>query len=200
VSQRISNPFPVMFDRRGRPLTGGKVYIGQAGEDPELLPVDVFFDDALTIAAPQPIAVVGGLMMRDSSPALIFIAENDYSLRVRDADGAEVFYAANVVSAVESWQPLDSDLTAIAALSTTSYGRGLLTLANAAALRSYAGLVDSLPLTGGTLTGEVKRSGAGAYPYMVGTGYNVARIFVTANGAADPRTQVGDIWLEEVAP
>lgn len=32
-------------------------------------------------------------------------------------------------------QPLDSDLTAIAALSTTSYGRSLLTLANSAALK-----------------------------------------------------------------
>lgn len=33
-----------------------------------------------------------------------------------------------------AYQPLDSDLTAIAALSTTSYGRGLLALANQAAL------------------------------------------------------------------
>ena len=39
------------------------------------------------------------------------------------------------------YQPLDSDLTAIAALSTTSFGRGLLALADAAALRSSAGLV-----------------------------------------------------------
>lgn len=38
-------------------------------------------------------------------------------------------------------QPLDSDLTAIAALTTTSFGRGLLTLADAAALRSSAGTV-----------------------------------------------------------
>lgn len=36
-------------------------------------------------------------------------------------------------------QPLDSDLTAIAALSTTSYGRGFLTQADAAAARSYIG-------------------------------------------------------------
>ena len=34
---------------------------------------------------------------------------------------------------LSGYQPLDSDLTAIAALSTTSYGRALLTLANAAA-------------------------------------------------------------------
>lgn len=37
-----------------------------------------------------------------------------------------------------SYQPLDADLTAIAALATTSYGRGLLTLANQAALQAEA--------------------------------------------------------------
>jgi len=39
-----------------------------------------------------------------------------------------------------SYQPLDTDLTAIAALATTSYGRSLLTAANAAGLRTLAGL------------------------------------------------------------
>jgi len=43
-----------------------------------------------------------------------------------------------------SFQPLDSDLTAIAALTTTSYGRSLLTLASATAL---AAEVDSFFLT-----------------------------------------------------
>ncbi|WP_425991393.1 beta strand repeat-containing protein [Afipia sp. DC4300-2b1] len=43
-----------------------------------------------------------------------------------------------------AFQPLDSDLTAIAALSTTTYGRSLLTLANATAL---AAEVDSFFLT-----------------------------------------------------
>lgn len=43
-----------------------------------------------------------------------------------------------------AYQPLDSDLTSIAALTTTSYGRGLLTLANATAL---AAEVDSFFLT-----------------------------------------------------
>jgi hypothetical protein len=37
-------------------------------------------------------------------------------------------------------QPLDADLTAIAALTTTGYGRGLLELANAAAGRTYLSL------------------------------------------------------------
>lgn len=47
-----------------------------------------------------------------------------------------------------TYQPLDSDLTAIAALSTTSYGRSLLTLANQAAMDAllngtYAAVAES---------------------------------------------------------
>ena len=42
-----------------------------------------------------------------------------------------------------AYQPLDSDLTAIAALSTTAFGRSLLELANAAALLSAAGAAAS---------------------------------------------------------
>lgn len=38
-------------------------------------------------------------------------------------------------------QPLDSDLTSIAALTTTSYGRSVLTLADASASQTYFGLV-----------------------------------------------------------
>lgn len=46
-------------------------------------------------------------------------------------------YATSAAVAA-GYQPLDSDLTAIAALSTTSFGRALLALADAAALRTAA--------------------------------------------------------------
>lgn len=53
-------------------------------------------------------------------------------------------YAASLVSGLSAvYQPLDSDLTAIAALSTTTYGRALLTLADAAAGQSALGLGNS---------------------------------------------------------
>lgn len=44
-------------------------------------------------------------------------------------------------SALDAKQPLDSDLTSIAALSTTSFGRGLLTESSAGTTRSTLGLV-----------------------------------------------------------
>lgn len=54
---------------------------------------------------------------------------------------AELNYVDGVTSAIQTQldgkQPLDSDLTAIAALSTTSYGRGFLALADIAAARAY---------------------------------------------------------------
>jgi hypothetical protein len=52
------------------------------------------------------------------------------ALAAHEADTTSVHGIANTANL----QPLDSDLTAIAALATTSYGRGLLTLADAAAL------------------------------------------------------------------
>jgi len=49
--------------------------------------------------------------------------------------------AITAATAATTYQPLDSDLTSIAALTTTTFGRSLLTLADAAALRTSAGLV-----------------------------------------------------------
>lgn len=64
--------------------------------------------------------------------------------------------AASAVAALSSvYQPLDSDLTAIAALTTTSFGRGLLALADAAALRTSTGLGGAAVLNVGTAAGTV---------------------------------------------
>jgi len=67
---------------------------------------------------------------------------------------------ASDMNLAATYQPLDSDLTAIAALGTTTYGRSLLTQADAAALRTTAGLgtlatqnAASVAITGGTITG-----------------------------------------------
>lgn len=65
---------------------------------------------------------------------------------------------ANAAAAAS--QPLDSDLTAIAALSTTSFGRGLLTSADASALRTSAGL-GTLATQSGTFSGTSSGTNTG---------------------------------------
>ena len=57
-----------------------------------------------------------------------------------DPHGDRAHADAAAAAAQAASQPVDSDLTAIAALSTTSFGRALLEQADAAALRTVAGL------------------------------------------------------------
>ena len=52
-----------------------------------------------------------------------------------------------------NFQPLDADLTAIAALTTTAYGRGFLPLADAAAAKTYIGIASTFDGTYESLTG-----------------------------------------------
>lgn len=62
---------------------------------------------------------------------------------------------ATTSAVAAGYQPLDSDLTAIAALTTTSYGRALLALADAAALRTAAGLGTAATVDTGTGSSNV---------------------------------------------
>ncbi len=189
----------MFLDRLGNLLDGGAVYIGTEGDDPELSPVTTYLDQALTIVAPQPLSVIGGILSYDGNPKQFYIAGDNYSIRVRDSDGAEVVYLASAKFDETAFQPLDSDLTAIAALSTTAFGRALLTQASGSAVRSYIGAVDPIPAAGGTTTGNITRSGGGSHLYHTNSSLTSGRVFVTVNGAADPTSQPGDIWLEEEA-
>ncbi len=197
MTQRIVNPFPLYLDKRGNLLDGGYVYIGTAGADPQTSPIATYWDAALTLAAAQPLRTLGGVIVNNGNPAFVFVAEENYSLRVRDNTMDEVFYVASVILSGVQFQPLDADLTAIAALATTSFGRSLLTLANSAALKAATGIPDSLALTGGTVTGNIIRSAAGAHTYHTNAAFTSGRIFTTAAGAADPTSLPGDIWFEE---
>lgn len=70
-----------------------------------------------------------------------------------DFDAAGAAAAAQAAS-----QPADADLTALAALTTTAYGRSLLETANAAALRTLAGLGTAATAA----TGDFDPAGAAA--------------------------------------
>jgi hypothetical protein len=139
---RLVNPIPLFLDGRGALLDGGYVYIGIAGMDPEVEAnqLDLFWDKALTIPSAQPLRTLGGTIVNGLNLSQVYFAEADFSITVRDADSNLVYYIASAFDlSGTSYQPLDADLTAIAALATTAFGRGALTVADEAELRVYAG-------------------------------------------------------------
>lgn len=88
-------PFEVVNGLDGKPLTNGKVYIGQPNQDPEQYPVTLYWDAAGTIPAAQPIRTVGGYISRRGTPAQLYVSGN-YSLRVRTANNVQVYYVPDV--------------------------------------------------------------------------------------------------------
>lgn len=190
---RITNPVPTYLDGQGGLLDNGQIYIGVANQDPKLNQIQVFWDQALTIPAVQPLRTLAGTIRNGATPAYAYVAQDDFSMMVADSNGAQISYSASYKLDNQGYQPLDSDLTAIAALSTTAFGRNLLTMGNQAALISALGGLNFLPLSGGTMQSDITRQGSGKYVYYNDATYSSGRIFVAAVGSSDPSSAVGDM-------
>lgn len=85
-------PHLYIGDTTGRPLDYGMVYFGQVDKDPEFYPIDIFYDEALTIAASQPVRTKGGFLNAAGDMVEIYASEIEYSVKVLDAQGVPVFY------------------------------------------------------------------------------------------------------------
>ena len=86
----LNTPFPYFSDLRGTPLDSGSIYIGEADKNPETDPIQVYWDEAKSIPAAQPLKTVGGYITRNGTPAQAFMGEF-YSITVRDKSGQLVF-------------------------------------------------------------------------------------------------------------
>lgn len=144
------NPFFMLTDKAGRPITGGRVYIGIAGMDPETNPTAVYWDDGVTPAS-QPLQVKGGYIVNGTSPAMPYTSAS-YSIRVYDALGAVVFYAASV------FDQLGNFATELA----SDAGAALIGKTGGGDLQDVATIVDALAGNGGAAEVGHKYSGTGA--------------------------------------
>ena len=83
-STSIEQPFPIFFDKAGKPLDSGYVYIGEYGKNPQTNPIQTFWDEALTQPAVQPIRTINGYYSRHGTPSRVFIQGLSCSITVRD--------------------------------------------------------------------------------------------------------------------
>lgn len=114
----VSVPFPVFKDRDGQPLNNGYVYIGVANLDAQTNPVQVYFDEALTIPAAQPLRTINGYVSNAGTPAQLYVNAVNFSIKLLDAKGTFVYSftdgTINIDAASVSYVP-----AGVGAVSTT---------------------------------------------------------------------------------
>ncbi len=104
----IQPTYPIFTETDGQPLEDGYIWIGQANLDPQVNPINVYFDTALTIPAGQPIRTINGYPSRNGTPARLYV-NSDYSIRVMNKNGSVVYsaptaterYNADVITSVD---------------------------------------------------------------------------------------------------
>jgi len=125
---QIQSPFQQLFDTNGSPLDDGYVYIGTANANPETSPIAIYWDDAGTIPAAQPLRTLNGYLVRSGTPARVYTAADDFSMTVKDRQGRVVFSVLDATS--------DSNLTTALASSSGSSLVGFLQAGANAQLRT----------------------------------------------------------------
>lgn len=91
MSLQISQPFSVFADTDGSPLQNGYIYIGTSNLNPETNPIACYWDAALTLPAAQPFRTVGGYIVRNGTPASVYVNATNYSITVRNRNSALVY-------------------------------------------------------------------------------------------------------------
>jgi len=91
----VENPFSIFLDLKGAGINAGTLYIGVENQDPQTNPQAVYWNEELTVPASQPLDVLGGYIMRLGTPARAYVA-NNYSMRLRNRQGDQVFYVPTV--------------------------------------------------------------------------------------------------------
>lgn len=86
----INPPFPTFQDVDGKPLENGYIWIGTENLDPQTSPIAVYWDEALTQLAAQPIRTNGGYPVNAGTPVRIYV-NAAYSIRVMDKKGRVVY-------------------------------------------------------------------------------------------------------------
>lgn len=87
----ITTPFPIFTDVDGNPLEDGYVYVGTNGLNPETNPIQLYWDQALTVPAAQPIRTIGGYASRSGTPGQLYANAVNFSMLVKDKNGSLVW-------------------------------------------------------------------------------------------------------------
>jgi len=187
MANNIGSPFEMFTDTSGVPLEDGYIYVGTAGLNPETNPVAVFWDDALTLAAAQPVRTLNGFPSRGGTASRLYCG-TDYSITVKDKNSIIVFSTlTNPVSGAASINatPIGNVTPSTGAFTTLSYSTSLtgaagaslgwVTVTGGSAAQAINGIYRPAVNQFAVATNSVERlavSSAGTWSYKMTSGGN----------------------------
>jgi hypothetical protein len=161
----IVSPFTTFADTDGTPLNNGYVYIGTTNLNPVTSPISVYWDEALTQPAAQPLRTLNGFFSRSGTPARVYTGATNFSMVVNN-DKGELVYSSMSVSGDVS----QADFVAFQA-------------------SVNAAVAAKLNLSGGTMTGPIVLPGApSAALEAANKGYVDTQDALKVNKAGDTMT------------
>ncbi|MFX5307890.1 hypothetical protein ABTC80_09135 [Acinetobacter baumannii] len=117
MSSKVQVPYPFFSDIDGRPLNAGYIYIGEEGKNPEVYPINVFWDEDLTVPAAQPLRTRNGYISKNGRAGKVYIADSGCSITVKNKDALisytdlrsdTIFGQKNLISSTNSIESLNS--------------------------------------------------------------------------------------------
>lgn len=87
---QITEPYPLFFDKDGKPLESGQIFVGAPNQDARTSPIQLYRDEQMTLPIAQPVSTVNGRPAFQGTPVNLYSAESLASLLVLDRSGAFV--------------------------------------------------------------------------------------------------------------
>ena len=88
-------PYTAIADIDGSPLDAGFLFFGEYGKDPELFPIEVFWDADFTVPAAQPIRTRNGYPVRNGSPTKVYLKTAQHSIVIKNRNSAFILVDFN---------------------------------------------------------------------------------------------------------
>lgn len=136
---QVTFPFAQFTDKAGQPLDAGFIYIGTENLNPETNPIALFWDDALTIPAAQPLRTINGYLARNGSPGRVYTNTSTYSITVRDK-------SSNLVATALDASALQTEASLVAYMPA---GAGSIATTVQAKLREFVSVKDKGAIVNG---------------------------------------------------
>ena len=167
----ITPPFPIFTDLDGQPLEAGYIWIGVENLPPQTNPQTVYWDEALTQPAAQPVRTQGGYPVNNGTPSRLY-ADGARSLLVQDSRGTLIYSA-----------PSETELISSANVTFSQSGSSVVTRTAESKLRERLSFED-LGAIGDGVSDDGAIINAAIYARYNGLAVSQSQVFVELHGTA----------------